>query len=186
VARHRITIVLIVVPGVLVIAGCGSSKSSSTVAKRPDKSSPLSFMQENLKWAACIRKHGFPNLPDPTFGDGGAQVNLSTSINMTSPGFMLAERKCAALGLPGAGQAASESATSAQVAQAMAVSRCMRAHGVPNWPDPTKLVPSNAGVTGAVPNTDLVYVIPKSIELAAPAVMRAGKACGYQTYAPNG
>jgi hypothetical protein len=143
-------------------------------------------MQENLKWAACIRSHGFPSLPDPTFGAGGAQVNLSTNINMNSPGFMLAERECAKLGLFGAGQAASEPATRAQVAQAVSVSRCMRAHGAPNWPDPTTLVPSNAGATGAVPNTDLVYVMPKSIELAAPAVMRAGKACGYQTYAPNG
>ena len=69
-------------------------------------------MHENLKWAACIRSHGFPNLPDPTFSAGGAQVNLSTSINTTSPGFMLAERECAKLGLPGAGQAASEPAHS--------------------------------------------------------------------------
>jgi hypothetical protein len=91
-ARDRLAIAVVVVSGVLVIGGCGSSKPTSTVPKGPHKSSPSSFMQENLKWAACVRSPGFPSLPDPTFGAGGAQVNLSTSINLTSPGFMLAER----------------------------------------------------------------------------------------------
>jgi hypothetical protein len=58
-------------------------------------------MKENLKRATCIRSHGFPNCPDPTFGAGGAQVNLSTSTNMTSSGFMLAVSECAKLGLFG-------------------------------------------------------------------------------------
>lgn len=142
-------------------------------------------MQANLEWAVCIRKHGVPNLPDPTFGAGGAQVNLSTPSGMlTSPAFLGAEKACAKLGLYSAGEAAQEPPTAAQAAQALAVSKCMRAHGVPNWPDPTTHVPTNVnaegyGVTGAVPNSSLVYVVPKSIDFSSPAVKRAATACQY-------
>jgi hypothetical protein len=73
-----------------VIAGCGSSKPSSAVAKGPNKSRALSFMQANMQWAICIRSHGVLNFPDPTFGAGGAQVNLSTPAGMlTSPAFFV-------------------------------------------------------------------------------------------------
>lgn len=184
-ARDRLPIAVVAASGVLLIAGCGSSKSSSTVPKGPNKSSALSFMQANLEWAACIRSHGVPNFPDPTFGAGGAQVNLSTPAGMlTSPAFVAAEKTCAKLGLYGAGEAAPEPPTAAQAAQAVAVSKCMRAHGVPNWPDPTTHVPTNVnaegyGVTGAVPNSSLVYLVPKSIDFSSPAVKRAAQACQY-------
>jgi hypothetical protein len=142
-------------------------------------------MQANLAWAACIRSHGVPDLPDPTFGDGGAQVNLSTPNGMlTSPAFFSAEKTCAKLGIYGAGEAAQEPPTAAQAAQALAIAKCMRAHGVPNWPDPTTHVPTNVnaegyGVAGAVPNSSLVYLVPKSIDISAPAVKRAATACQY-------
>jgi hypothetical protein len=88
-ARDRLPIAVVVVSGVLMIAGCGSSKASSTVPKGPNKPSALSFMQANLEWAVCIRTHGVPNFPDPTFGAGGAQVNLSTPAGMlTSPALL--------------------------------------------------------------------------------------------------
>ena len=61
---------------------------------------------------------------------------------LTSPGFELAERQCAKLGLDLAGYAPTSTATAAEMAQALAVAKCMRAHGVPNWPDPTKTCPA--------------------------------------------
>lgn len=86
--------------GVLVIAGCGSSTkpsatsqsatASPTAVKSPARSrsaskrSPPAYAQAQLKAAACIRSHGFPSFPDPTFGAGGAQVNLSANINVNS------------------------------------------------------------------------------------------------------
>jgi hypothetical protein len=74
-ARHRLPVAVGVVSGVLVIAGCGGSKPSST-GKRP--SSPSSYARSQIAAANCIRSHGVPNFPDPTFGAGGAQVNLSS------------------------------------------------------------------------------------------------------------
>ncbi len=142
-------------------------------------------MQANVAWAACIRSHGISNFPDPTFGDGGAQVNLSTPAGMlTSPAFFSAQTACAKLGLYGAGEAAQEPPTAAQLAQAVAISKCMRGHGVPSWPDPSTHIPINVnaeglGVTGAVPNSSLVYLVPKSIDFQSPAVKRAAMTCQY-------
>jgi hypothetical protein len=53
---------------------------------------------------------------------------------LTSPGFELAQKECAKLGLELAGYAPTSTATAAEMAQALAVAKCMRAHGVPNWP----------------------------------------------------
>jgi hypothetical protein len=183
--RRRLPIAVAVVSIALVIAGCGSSgKPSSTASKGPSKASPSSFAEGTLKWAACMRSHGVPNLPDPTFGAGGAQANLSTPPGMlTSPAFFSAQKTCAKLGLYGPGDAAAEPATAAQVAQGLAMSRCMRAHRVSNWPDPTTHVPINVnaehlGVMGAVPNSDLVWLVPESINLNSPAVRKAAAFCG--------
>ena len=73
-------------------------------------------------------------------------------------------------------------ATAGEMAQALAIPRCMRAHGVPNWPDPTKTLPSNLNghrVQGAVPGPPggPKFVIPNSINIASPAVKQAATAC---------
>jgi hypothetical protein len=192
--RRRLPITLAALSSALVLAACGgSSKPSSTknsTASGPSsasKGSPSSFMQSQLKWAACIRSHGVPSFPDPTFGAGGAQVNLSTNVNPLSPAFQLAQKECAKLGLVGAGHiatnAATSTATAAEMAQALAIATCIRAHGVPNWPDPRRTLPSNTngyqGVLGAVPGPagGPIFLIPNSIDFDAPAVKQAEKAC---------
>jgi hypothetical protein len=48
-----------------------------------------------LKLAVCIRAHGEPNLPDPSFSGGG--VHLPKSVNIHSPTFKSAEQACQSL-----------------------------------------------------------------------------------------
>jgi hypothetical protein len=52
-----------------------------------------------LKAAACIRSHGIPNFPDPTFSGGGVHVTLK-GINPHSPQVRAAEEACQSL-IPG-------------------------------------------------------------------------------------
>jgi len=52
-----------------------------------------------LKAAACIRSHGIPNFPDPTFSGGGVHVQLK-GIDSHSPQVRAAEEACQAL-IPG-------------------------------------------------------------------------------------
>ena len=52
--------------------------------------------------ARCIRKHGVPSFPDPTFGPGGegAGVNLGPGAGRPSPAIEQAAKACAHVGTP--------------------------------------------------------------------------------------
>jgi hypothetical protein len=52
-----------------------------------------------LKAAACIRSHGIPNFPDPTFSGGGVHV-AQKGISLHSPQVRAAEEACQSL-IPG-------------------------------------------------------------------------------------
>jgi hypothetical protein len=56
-----------------------------------------------LKAAACIRRHGFPDFPDPTFQNGTVRFNVPSSIDTNSPQAESAQATCVKLipaGLP--------------------------------------------------------------------------------------
>jgi hypothetical protein len=53
-----------------------------------------------LKAAACIRSHGIPNFPDPTFSGGGVHLPKTAGINPHSPPVRAAEEACQSL-IPG-------------------------------------------------------------------------------------
>ena len=53
--------------------------------------------------AKCIRTHGIPDFPDPTFGPGGEGVGIIFPANAPRPtqaALMLASQKCAHVGSP--------------------------------------------------------------------------------------
>jgi hypothetical protein len=52
-----------------------------------------------LKAAACIRTHGIPNFPDPTFSGGGVHVSQK-GLDLHSPQVRAAEEACQSL-IPG-------------------------------------------------------------------------------------
>lgn len=52
-----------------------------------------------LKAAACIRSHGVPNFPDPTFSGGGVHIEHQ-NLNESSPAFKTAVHDCESL-IPG-------------------------------------------------------------------------------------
>jgi hypothetical protein len=56
---------------------------------------------EALKYSACMRSHGVPNFPDPTFSGGGVQLKV-TNIDPNSPQFVAAQKACQSL-QPGRG-----------------------------------------------------------------------------------
>jgi len=44
--------------------------------------------------AACMRRHGLPNFPDPTFNGPGQSLNLGPGLNPGSPAFKRAAEAC--------------------------------------------------------------------------------------------
>ncbi|HEY6275580.1 MAG TPA: hypothetical protein VIX86_04540 [Streptosporangiaceae bacterium] len=124
--QHRGSIVAVAAAITIAAAACSALPGSPSGSVK---------YQEALAFAKCMRAHGVPNFPDP---DSNGQFS-GNGIDRNSPQVQSAGNACRSL-LPGQNPAA-------QVAQAgttaLRFSRCMRAHGVPNFPDPS--VQSNGG-----------------------------------------
>jgi hypothetical protein len=99
------------------------ARPSSTASKDPD--APLKFSQ-------CMRAHGLPWFPDP---DSGGRLTVRTPAGVDRKKVDAAQRACAVFA-PDAGPGA-DKPTAAEMEQLRQVSRCMRAHGIANFPDPT-------------------------------------------------
>lgn len=59
-----------------------------------------------LKGATCMRRHGFPEFPDPTFEKHNVSLNIPSRLNLNSPQFKSAAATCQKLipaGLPYSG-----------------------------------------------------------------------------------
>jgi hypothetical protein len=79
-----------------------------------------------------MRSHGEPDFPDPS-----PNGTLNITNNPNDPQLQAAQRACLHL-LPGGGnQTTGGHFTPAEVAQVLNFSRCMRAHGIVTYPDPT-------------------------------------------------
>jgi hypothetical protein len=116
-----------------------------------------------------MRAHGVPDFPDPRATGGLAIPN---DINTESPAFKTAEQACASLARSGAAAGSPES----RKLQLVALARCMRAHGVPDFPDPmsTPPPPSSGNVMGGN-GTYLALGTPQEQQSAA--YKRAAVAC---------
>jgi hypothetical protein len=86
------------------------------------------------QFASCMRTHGVPNFPDPD-SHGDLSITPSSGIDPSSPQFQSAQRACSKF-MPNGGQPPSPAQQAKMQAQALKFSACMRAHGVPGFPDP--------------------------------------------------
>ena len=80
---------------VLAVAGCGATTSTSTAGSA--ENAPA------LAWAACLRSHGVPTYPDPTYARNGRPVITDLAgagIDTRSPAFIGAARACNGHGIP--------------------------------------------------------------------------------------
>jgi hypothetical protein len=138
----------------LLLAGCGGSSSSSGVAHLSTgtssgspasgggSSSPessASTQQKMVAYSQCMRTHGVPEFPEPTEGklllhssDHNGHV---TGPNPESAQFQAAQKVCGKLA-PNGGKAPSAAEQAKMQESALNFSKCMRSHGVPNFPDP--------------------------------------------------
>jgi hypothetical protein len=183
-ARHRLPITVVLVSGVLGIAACGGSSTPS----RTSKSTP-GAASSGVAFSRCMRSHRVPNFPDPsTSGPFQAEVsgyhtrvvlNDIPGVNPDSPAFKSAQAACQKL-LPEA-FAQPRPSSAAAMAQARAWAMCMRAHGVPSFPDPTTTPPTHRGApfNGLVNDINgAVFALPAAtINPQSPAFEHAAKAC---------
>ena len=183
--RRCLLIVLAAFSFALALAACGGSSKPSSAGKGASSGTA------GLAFSRCMRSHGVPNFPDPNVAGGGFQVNVSgyhasvsigdiPGINMRSPAFVAANLACQELLPGGAAEPGQQHPSAAAMALARAAAKCMRSHGVPNFPDPGTFMPNTPPANTAVDNINgAVFLIPDSLDLQAPAVQHAATACKF-------
>lgn len=146
------------------LTACGSShKPSSTTGSRTDSRA--------LEFANCMRAHGVPSYPDPSAAGGGVDF-AGTGIDPQSPAFKTARQTCSRLTPAGSGV---PQATEGQFLAALTFAKCMRTHGFPDFPDPTR---ADSPAPILVVGPGLFFHVSPSIDPDTPAVRQAVAACG--------
>lgn len=133
-------------------AACDGSTAGHVAA--PQQSGPVAF-------ARCMRSNGVPNYPDPT--TSGLVKESLEQLGVTGSRFQAAQRSCSHL-LPNGGRSPDPAQMQQVKAQGLAFARCVRSHGVPNFPDP--------GSDGRIPDPATV-----GIDQGSPKFEAANQAC---------
>jgi hypothetical protein len=129
--RARVLAAMTALAGVaLLVTACGGSSQTLTAAVSAN-------YQKALAYAHCMRSHGVPSFPDPD--SQGRFTNLPSGVSDagTKQASLSAQDACRHLAPSGAGVAGSDQLSPAQQHQLLQYAACMRAHGIPNFPDPT-------------------------------------------------
>lgn len=128
-----------------------------------------------------MRAHGVPNFPDPN-SSGGFEFSPSSGLSPSSPAVERAQATCRKYLPTGGGIApgAQTHPTPQWLAHMASIARCMRRHGVTDFPDPRTSIPSPLPANGVVSNIQgAVLVFPSGSEEQSPVFVRAAAACGF-------
>lgn len=131
----------------LLAAACGGSPSSAGSGGTPDAGGSASSPSA-VGYSHCIRSHGVPDYPDPPSGGGIAKASAQ-ELGVSSSQLQTARQACQHLIPATGGQAQQQEqrcfvnsdCSPTMVRRLLNVmlrfAQCMRAHGVPNFPDPS-------------------------------------------------
>ncbi len=170
----RYVILLCLAGAAISLSACGGTSSPNTGAGSTSPQDTAASNGKALQFAQCMRSHGVPNFPDPTGGRIDLQVQKSPSgtavngVQVSGPAFQSAMKSCQSY-LPNGGHPTAAQTAKAK-SQALAMARCMRSHGVPNFPDPQFQTGPNGGVG--------VRIGGAGINPDSPAFQTAQKDCG--------
>lgn len=128
-----------------------------------------------------MRAHGVSNFPDPTYGRSGVQFG-GPAVNPQSPAFQSAQQACRRYE-PIKGPPTTHMSAGA-LRKAFTFARCMRSHGVPNFPDPTQNASPNNGGHVVLALGDMFFEPGPGMDPKSPAVQQAIARCGIRL--PNG
>lgn len=154
--RPRLTaLAAMLAAAAVALAACGGGGSA------PATTGSSSF-DKALNFTECMRSHGVPDFPDPN--SKGAFVSAPGTPSLSEPQSVVraAFQACQHL-MPAGGPNSLTQGQKAQMEQqALKFVKCMRAHGLPNMPDPS--------ADGAVN-------LPPGVDFNSPTVKAAQRAC---------
>jgi hypothetical protein len=156
-----LTSVVLVAAFSLLAAGCGGSNEPgvASVATPSSSGSPspgasASRTHTLLLAGQCLRQHGIPNLPDPTIASSGpatGQAILDKQAFLAVPSSVVNQAMAAcrtALEQAGIRSGPNAGANPQEIQNLLAFARCMRNHGISNFPDPNSQGDFNFAGTG--------------------------------------
>ena len=158
---------------VLVAAGCGGGGSpgshvaqlgSTATQTGSSSNASAASAQANgaLAFAGCMRSDGVSKYPDP--GSSGTVKPSLQQLGVSSSRFQAALSACRHL-LPNGGLPPNQAEQQQVRALSLRFSQCVRAHGVPNFPDP--------GSDGRIPDPATA-----GINQGSPKFEAANQTCG--------
>jgi hypothetical protein len=158
----RLVPVVLAVPLMLLAAGCGSSGPTGG-SSQGAAGGPVAAAYD---YAHCMRSHGVSSFPDPHVSTGPGHTEISQEAAPVSTGqapvFRAAEHACR--GILRAINIQRSQGPGARVLLAFA--KCLRAHGLPDFPDPDR--------NGRITRTMLSAA---GIDLHAPVFLSAARSC---------
>ena len=131
-----------VVSLVVIASACGSSRSSAGVPTLQGASGANAGAQHNAQAlhaaAQCIREHGIPNYADPTIGPGDVVYSDQRDLEDTKDPVRSAALEACRTSLAAAvfDPTQRPHPPAQMVRDGVREAQCLRAHGLPNWPDP--------------------------------------------------
>jgi hypothetical protein len=137
---------LLAAASLALLAACSGSPSSAGPGGSPGATGSADSPSV-VAYSHCMRSNGVPAFPDPASG-GGIPKTSAQRLGVSDSRLRAAQNACQHL-LPDATsleQQARQCLTAGDCPQAVVqqmltadrrFARCMRSHGVPNWPDPT-------------------------------------------------
>lgn len=167
---------------VVLIAACGSTSptgSTSPAGSVSPAARGSNPTDSTLTFSKCMRANGVPSFPDidprtmhiqSTQGPNGQTISVN-GVSFDAPAFRAARQSCQKY-LPHGYATPAQSAQARQ--RGLEFARCMRSHGVPNFPDP-KVISSSGG-------NQQVYL--PGVNTQSPAVQAGAKACGFGPKGP--
>jgi len=125
--RTRNAVALVTSAGlVAVAAGCGGSHRPSAATTTPSLAAAWHQV------VVCARAHGMPGLQDPRIDGRTGKAIFPNGLNIPPQTRAACQRLVDRL-VP---NAQNEAPTPAQMAALIRFARCMRSHGIGDWPDP--------------------------------------------------
>lgn len=138
----------------LLAAGCGGGDSGQRVASlgsttAMNASTSAAGQGGNtssrgnvaVAFVSCMRTHGEPKMPEPSVSKSGGHTSVSidagSGIDPSSPLFAAAYKACKHLLPDNGGPVQANTITAADEKAYLKAAACMRAHGIPEFPDPT-------------------------------------------------
>jgi hypothetical protein len=122
-------LVAVVIAALLLPVGC-SGRPHPSASPQSAREDPNAAPADLSQMIGCFRAHGLPGFPDPAYDPSDGRWHFAND----SPPLTAQVRQACAAVMPPATPASP--IPTAQLRDLLQYATCVRAHGLPDWPDP--------------------------------------------------